>query len=317
MLTTIGRLIRAAAVLAGISGVLCAQQFRGTITGVLRDAQSAVIPNARVTATQSETGAVSQTVTSPTGQFNLPFLAPGTYSITIEATGFKRYVRDGLLVSANDPVALDVTLEVGQTSESVTISADSPLLQTETASTGQVINSKQVEDMPLNGRTPLVLAQLSFGVIPNNDPRFYRPFDDSGPSGFAMGGAPAKQNAILLDGAGNASVGNGLGFSPPVDAVTEVKVESFQADASLGHTGGGTVNVITKSGTNVFHGSVYDFYQNSALGANLFFTNLAGQKKLSSIYNQGGTTAGGPVFIPKVINGTNRVFFFSRTKVST
>ena len=310
MPTSFAPFLRGATLLAAAAAIMTAQQFRGTIAGDLRDAQGAVVPGARVTATQAETGAKSQTVTSPTGQFNLPFLAPGTYSVTVEATGFKRYVRDGLSVNANDPVSLDITLEVGQTTESITISAGAPLLQTETASTGQVISSKQVEDMPLNGRTPLVLAQLSFGVIPNNDPRFYRPFDDGGPSGFAMGGAPAKQNAILLDGAGNLSVGNGLAFSPPVDAVTEVKVESFQADASLGHTGGGTVNVVTKSGTNVFHGSLYDFYQNSALGANLFFTNLAGQKKLSSIYNQWGATGGGPVFIPKVINGRNRVFFF-------
>jgi len=296
--------------LAGLlSGALCAQ-FRGTVSGLVQDPQGAIIAGARVVATQLETGAKSNTVTRQTGQFNLPFLAPGTYTVFIEAAGFKRYVRDGLVVSANEPIALDVSLEVGQTSDSVTVSAEAALLQTETASTGQVINSKQVEDMPLNGRTPLVLAQLAFGVIPSNDPRFFRPFDDSGPSGFAMGGGAAKQNELLLDGTPDASVGNGLGYSPPVDAVTEVKVESFQADASFGHTGGGTVNVVTKSGTNTLHGTAYDFFQNSALGANPFFTNLAGQKKPSTNYNQWGATGGGPVFIPKVFNGRNKVFFF-------
>jgi hypothetical protein len=299
-----------AATLVSLFSAALAQQFRGTVTGQVLDPQGAAIVAARISATQSETGAKSQTVTGPTGQFTLPFLAPGTYTIAIEATGFKRYVRDSLVVSANDPVSLDVTLEIGQASESVTVSADTPLLQTETASTGQVINTKQVEDLPLNGRTPLVLAQQAFGVIPSSDPRFFRPFDDSGPSGFAMGGGAAKQNELLLDGTPDFSVGNGLGYSPPVDAVTEVKVESFQADAAFGHTGGGTVNVVTKSGTNSLHGTAYDFFQNSALGANLFFSNLAGQKKPSTNYNQWGITGGGPVFIPKVYNGKNKIFFF-------
>jgi hypothetical protein len=310
MFESLNRIARAIALSGLLATAIFAQQFRGTVSGLLRDPQGAVITGARVAATQSETGAKSQTVTGPTGQFNLPFLAPGTYTISIETPGFKRYVRDSLVVSANEPVALDVTLEVGQASESVTVSADAPLLQTETASTGQVINSKQVEDMPLNGRTPMVLAQLAFGVIPNSDPRFYRPFDDSGPSSFAMGGGASKQNELLLDGTPDASVGGGLGFSPPVDAVTEVKVESFQADAAYGHTGGGTANVVTKSGTNAFHGTAYDFFQNSVLGANLFFTNLAGQPKLSTNYNQWGATVGGPVIVPKVFNGKNRVFFF-------
>ena len=157
-----------AILLAGLlASAIFAQQFRGTVSGVVLDPQGAVITAARVAAAQLETGAQSHTVTGPTGRFNLPFLAPGTYAVSIEAPGFKRYVRSGLVVSANDPIALDVSLEVGQTSENVTVSAESSILQTESASTGQVINSKQVEDMPLNGRTPLVLAQLAFGVIPS------------------------------------------------------------------------------------------------------------------------------------------------------
>src|SRR5437016_5448513 len=109
--------------------------------------------------------------------------------------------------------------------------------------------------------SPLILAQLAFGVIPNTDPRFFRPFDDGGPSGFAIGGAPNRSNELLLDGTPDSSVGNGMGFSPPVDAVEEIKVEAFQVDAALGHTGGGTVNMLTKAGTNQFHGTAYDFNQ--------------------------------------------------------
>src|SRR5262249_35674260 len=160
--------------------------------------------------------------------------APGKYNLTIESPGFKTYQRKELVVNTNEQTTIDVNLEIGQASETVTVTGGAPLLETDTASTGQVINTKQVEDMPLNGRTPLVLAQLAMGGIPSNDPRFYRPFDDSGPSGFAMGGGAAKQNELLLDGTPDFSVGGGLGYSPPVDAVTEVKVESFQADAAYG-----------------------------------------------------------------------------------
>lgn len=125
-----------------------------------------------------------------------------------------------------------------------------------------------------------------------------------------MGGAPNRSNELLLDGTPDASVGNGMGFSPPVDAVEEVKVESFQADAAYGHTGGGTVNMVTKAGTNAFHGTAYDFNQVSALGATLFFANRAGQKKNPANYNQWGLTAGGPAYMPKLVDGRNRVFFF-------
>jgi hypothetical protein len=293
-----------------LCGTIAGQEFRGSVTGLVSDQQAAVVPGAKIVATQVETGAESHTISGSEGRFTLPFLAPGTYTVAAEAPGFKRYLRQGVRVNANEQTNIDIQLEIGQAAESVTVSAESPLLTTSTASTGQVINLRQVENMPMAGRTPLVLAQLSFGVIPNNDPRFYRPFDDGGPSGFSIGGAPNRSNELLLDGTPDSSVGNGMGFSPPVDATEEVKVESFQADASYGHSGGGTVNMVTKAGTNAFHGTAYDFNQVSALGATLFFTNRAGQKKNVSNYNQWGVTAGGPVIIPKVLDGHNRVFFF-------
>ncbi len=289
---------------------LIAQEFRSTVYGRITDPQGGVVAAAQIVATQKETGAKTETVSGADGQFTLPFLAPGSYSVVAQVSGFKQFRREGMRVGTNERIALDIALEIGQTSESVTVSAESPLITTSSASVGQVITERQISNMPMNGRTPLVLAQLAFGVIPSNDPRFYRPFDDGGPSGFSMGGAPNRSNELLLDGAPDSSVGNGMGFSPPVDAVEEVKVESFQADAAYGHTGGGTVNMVTKAGTNSFHGTAYNFNQVSATAATLFFTNRAGQKKNPAIYNQWGLTAGGPVVIPKLINGKNRLFFF-------
>ncbi|MCX6626421.1 MAG: carboxypeptidase-like regulatory domain-containing protein, partial [Candidatus Solibacter sp.] len=290
--------------------VLVAQEFRGTVTGRVVDTQSAAIPNAKIVATLVATGAQSVTNTGLDGQFTIPFLAPGTYRVEADAPGFKKYVRENLGVSAGERMGIEIQLSLGQQTETITVSADAPLLDTTTATAGQVINSDQVENLPMNGRTPLVLAQLSFGVVPNSDPKFNRPFDNAGPSGFSMGGAPSQQNELLIDGAPDTTWDLRVAYNPPVDAVQEVRVHAFEADAAYGHTGGGTANVVLKGGTNAIHGSLYEFNQVSKLQATNFFTNKAGQKKPVGRYNQWGGTAGGPLWIPKVFNGKNKVFWF-------
>ena len=184
------------------------------------------------------------------------------------------------------------------------------MLDTASSSTGQVINQRQLENMPINGRAPLVLAQLAFGVTPNSDPKFSRPFDNSGPSGFSMGGAPNQSNELLIDGSPDTTRNLRVAYNPPPDAVQEVKVETFQTDAAYGHTGGGTVNVVMRGGTNSVHGSAYDFNQVSKLAATPWFTNRAGQKKSQLIFNQWGMSAGGPIWIPKVVNGKDKLFWF-------
>lgn len=286
------------------------QEYRGTITGRVTDAQDAAVANVKIQVTLQQTGARSETVSGADGQYTVPFLAPGRYSVTAEVPGFKKYVRQDFEVSTGERVSLDIHLEIGQASESVTVTAETPILETATATTGQVIRSNQVENMPMNGRTPLVLAQLAMGVVPNSDPRFNRPFDNAGPSGFSMGGAPAQQNELLVDGAPDTTRNLRVAYNPPVDAVEEVRVHAFEVDAAYGHTGGGTANVVMKSGTNSLHGSAYEFNQVSALAATPFFTNKAGQVKPVTRFNQWGITAGGPLWIPKVYNGRNRVFWF-------
>ncbi|MEK7405973.1 MAG: carboxypeptidase regulatory-like domain-containing protein [Acidobacteriota bacterium] len=286
------------------------QEFRSTLSGRVVDAQGAVAPGVKVTATESNTGARHETVSTGEGQYTLTFLPPGAYRISAEAAGFKRYVREGVRISTNERVALDISLEVGQIAETVTVTAEAPMLQTATASTGQVITARQIDNMPLHGRTPLVLAQLAFGVVPTSDPRFYRPFDNSGPSSFSMGGAPARVNELLIDGAPDTTRDNRVAYNPPMDAVMEVKVETFQADAAYGHTGGGTVNVVLKGGTNAVHGAAYEFNQVSRLGATPFFTNRAGLRKMVTRYNQWGVNLGAPLVIPRLLDGRNRVFVY-------
>ncbi|MBS1858921.1 MAG: TonB-dependent receptor [Acidobacteria bacterium] len=286
------------------------QQFRGSLSGRILDPQQAAIAGAKIAATETETGAKFTTVSNADGTYVVPFLPPGPYSVSIEAPGFKHYVNSQVRITTNEREQIDVTLEIGTVDQSVTVSAEASMIETATASTGQVINTRQIENMPINGRAPLVLAQLAYGVTPNSDPKFSRPFDNAGPSGFSMGGAPNQSNELLIDGSPDTTRNLRVAYNPPPDAVQEVKVETFQTDAAYGHTGGGTVNVVMKGGTNSFHGSAYDFNQVSKLAATPWFTNRAGQKKSQLIYNQWGMSASGPIILPKVVNGKNKLFWF-------
>ena len=295
--------------LFALVAVSFAQEFRATISGRVSDSQGAVIPGVKVVATQIATAAKFETVSAADGLYTIPFLPPGIYRLVAENAGFKRYVRDSVSAGANERLGLDIQMEIGAVTETLTVTGETPILQTTTASTGQVITAEQIENMPVSGRTPLALAQLAFGVVPNTDPRFTRPFDNAGPSGFSMGGAPSQVNELLLDGAPNNTGNLRVAYNPPMDAVTEVKAESFQADAAYGHSGGGTVNIITRSGSNLFHGTLYEFNQNSAFNATPFFTNKARAKKPVSRFNQYGGSFSGPVRIPKIVDGRNKLFF--------
>lgn len=286
------------------------QEFRSTLAGRVVDTTGAAMSGIKVTVTQNETGARSETTTGASGEYNIPFLSPGPYRLLVEAPGFKQYVQERIQIGTNTRITQDVTLEVGSQTESVTITADASLLSVATASVGQVIGTQQIESLPMNGRTPLTLAQLSFGVTPSSDPRFTRPFDNAGPSGFSMGGGQGQSNELLLDGTPDMTRNRRVAYNPPVDAVSEIKVEAFQVDAAYGNTGGGTVNVVMKGGTNDLHGSAYAFNQVSALKAVPLFTKRAGQNKPVTRFNQYGFTAGGPVFIPKLFDGRNKLFWF-------
>jgi hypothetical protein len=292
------------------TAALFAQEFRGTLSGSVTDAQGAAIAQVKVTATETRTGNKSETVSQATGEYTVPFLTPGEYQIAAEAPGFKQFVRRGITLSMGEHPVIDIRMEVGQAAEKVTVTAEAPMLESSSGSVGQVITTEEVEDFPLNGRTPLMLTRLSLGVLATAEPGQVRPFDNSGVSSFSMGGAPSASNELLLNGAPDAGFAKQIAYSPPQDAVQEVRVQTFESDAAYGHTGGGTANHITKGGTNSLHGSAYDFNQVSFLAANSFYTNKLGVGKPVTHYNQYGVSAGAPVFIPKVVNGKNRIFWF-------
>jgi hypothetical protein len=238
---------------------------------------------------------------------------PGTYELTAEAAGFKKYVQSGIQLATNERVAQNIQLSIGSASESVTITSDAPPLNTVSASSGQAITTREVENLPINGRAPMDLAVMAYGVVNTGVRDQNRPYENGGFSDFAMGGGVSGANEVLMDGVPNigtlGTTGRRAAFSPSVDSVAEVKVEVFNADAAYGGAGGGTVEIITRGGTNQLHGALSEFNQTSNLTATPFFTNASGGKKTVFRQNQWGVTASGPVILPKIYDGRNKLFF--------
>jgi hypothetical protein len=293
---------------------LHAQEYRSTLTGRITDPAGSGVPDAKVTATKLDTNQNIPTVSGPEGFYTIPQLLPGTYEITAEVKGFKKYVQTGIELASTARLAVDIQLTLGATTESVTVTSDAPPLQTVSASAGQAITMKEVENLPINGRAPMDLAVMAYGVVNTGVRDQNRPYENGGFSNLAMGGAGNGNNEVLTNGVpitGTIGItGRRAGFSPPVDGVAEVKVDVLNVDASFGGAGGGTVQIITKSGTNGLHGAVSEFNQRKSLNATPFFTNSAGGQKTDFKQNQWGTSVGGPLWVPKVYDGRNKVFWF-------
>ncbi len=299
------RLIFAIAFTAG------AQEYRGTISGLVTDPSSAVIAGAKVTVTEVNTGARMQATSESKGQYSAPFLLPGDYSITVQAAGFREAVRKGIHLGAGERTVIDFRLDVGDAAQSVEVTAEAPLVSSENASVGNAITTKEVEDLPLNGGSPWMLAQLGMGVIMgqfNSTSNSVQTYDSS--NSFSIAGTPTQSSELLLNGAPNATWDMRSAYTPPKDAVQEVRVKVVDTDAGFGHTRGGTVNMVMKGGTNAFHGTLFEFTQPSLLTANSFFNNRNGLGNPVTHFNQFGATAGGPVFVPKVVNGKDKLFWF-------
>ncbi len=304
---------RLVVVLLATAGLVFAQEFRATITGRVTDATGAGVANARIVATKTDTNTRSETASALDGSYALALLTPGPYQIIAEASGFKKYIHSDLQISTNQKIVENIALEVGPSAESVTVSSDAPLVNSVTASVGQVISPRDVENLPMNGNTPLALARNALGVIPKQKHLLnqVKPYDTGSAVDISLGGANAGSNEYLLDGIPNmSSASRQGGFSPSMEAVNEVNVELFQSDAAYGDTLGGTINITTKSGANQFHGSAYEFNQTSALAAGQWFQNAAGIEQEVTRSNQYGVTIGGPVLVPKVFNGKDKLFFF-------
>ncbi|HKX33011.1 MAG TPA: carboxypeptidase regulatory-like domain-containing protein, partial [Blastocatellia bacterium] len=280
-----------------------AQQFTGTLQGIVQDSTGAVVAGAEVTIINVSTNEARITTTDSSGSYLMPQLKPSLYRVVVKKSGFKTSTIDQLKLDVQQIREVNVILEIGQASESVTVtSSGAGTVDTVSSTISQTIENKRIVDLPLNGRNPFDLASMSPGVIPA-----------PGSSPFISGGRNATSE-VTIDGVSNVNAENNvsildLNYTPSVDAVQEFNVQTNAVSAEFGRLGGGVINLVTKSGTSQYHVTAFEFMRNSVFDANNFFSNRAGIEKGSFKRNQFGGNVGGPVRLPGY-NGQERTFFF-------
>jgi hypothetical protein len=304
-----------AALLVTSSFTLIAQETRSTIVGRVTDATGALVLGATVRATNTGTGVAAVARSNESGNFVLPYLLPGPYTIQAELQGFKRFVREGIELRVNDTVEVNIELIVGSLSESIEVKAETPLLSTVESSLGTVVDQRRIQELPSFGGSPMVLVQLAPGVMNSTDMRLAKAgsFSINKNSQFSTDGAGTYNNEFTLDGVSNTQAQGTsarVGFIPPQTAVGEFKVQTASYDATVGHTIGSVVNVSTRAGTNDLHLEGYWWLRNSAFDTPNIFQNRAGQKLPVYQDNRYGFWASGPVWLPKLYRGRNRTFWF-------
>src|SRR5579885_2243587 len=292
-----------------------AQSDRGTITGTISDPAGAVVASAAVQARNTGTGAVYPVQSSATVNYTIAQLPSGTYELDVTVAGFKKFVRTGLIVQAAQTIRVDATLEVGNASESVTVSEEAPLLKTESGELSNTVATQTMDTLPL-----LAVGQNSsgirnpFNIVAMLPGAFYQPSPSfTGPTVRINGGVAGSEKVLVdgMDGTNILGQGANQQNQPGMDSIQEWTVQTSNYAAEFGQAGSSVMNITMKSGTNQYHGSLYDYFQNEALNAGQPFTN-SGNGHLRPTLRQDdyGFTLGGPVFIPKVYNGRDKTFFF-------
>src|SRR6266700_7510147 len=301
-----------------VTSTAFAQSDRGTIAGTVVDSSGAVVSGASVTVRGADTGNVYKTTTTAEGVYRISDIAIGRYDVTVEVQGFKSSVQKGVQVQINTVTALNITLQPGSVQEEVTVQADAPTIQTESSDVGTVVGDKQIHDLPLalnsTGqsfvRSPETFIFLTPGATGQGT------VGDHPAAGIYETKISGGQNfgsEILLDGASVQRSDSGTAFdqtAPSVEALTEFKVTTATPTAQYGHTSGGVESFTTKSGTNGYHGSVFELFRNETLDANSWTNNFFGNPKPRDRQNDFGGAFGGPVRIPKLYDGHDKTFFF-------
>jgi hypothetical protein len=304
------KVLRLLALLATACCCMFAQADRGTITGTISDATGALIPGAKVNLTNVDTGAHYDTVTTGTGNYTIPSVPVGTYNLAVEQPGFSRYEQKNIKVLVAVTTRVDVSLQVGQANQSVEVNADASQLQTESAESSTTITGKTINDLPLNFGigAGAIRNPLSFiGLAPGSS--------ISGWNVIKVNGSPTSTFRVLLEGQESSSVLNPKDSDenqPSVEAIQEFTVQGSNFAPEFGQAGGGLFNFTTKSGTNTFHGTAYDYITNEALNAGVPFSSngSGGHVRPQERLQDYGFNVGGPVVIPKVYDGHNKTFFF-------
>ncbi len=311
------RTIASLLLLALLSEPIFAQFDSGQISGFVRDPSGGVIPSANIIATNEGSNEQHKTRTNPEGYYVFPQLLVGRYSVSVEAPGFKHYIKTGIVLDAQSKIAADVTLAVGAVSDSVEVAADTAQVQTDSATVGNIVDNKQIQNLTLNGRNPVYLAALTPGVAGGQGIGTFDP-DSVSNGSFNINGGRPDEYVVMVDGAvatRTRSSGSMLG-ALDVDSIQEVQVLTADYSAEYGRSSSGQIRFVTKSGSRDFHGDLVENFRNSALDANTWTRNHSPLLSISTgaapyRFNQYGFDIGGPVFVPKHFNtDRNRLFFF-------
>jgi len=295
--------MKTARVMAGVAVLLAvfaarlpAQEITGSIRGVVLDPTGGGIAHARVSATQVETGLTRVTESNSEGAYVFPLLPPGHYRLECALKNFETYRQEGIVLSVNQMATVPINLRLGPTQEIVLVSADAPLIETANTSLGETVQQRQILDLPLNGRNFSQLGLLQPGVFPMTPglAEAGGTLRDGQP--YAVNGQRPESNNFLIDGADNYnSVDGGFVFKPPIDSISEFKILTHAASAEFGSSAGSTTNIVTRSGSNAVHGSLWEFVRNDKLDAANYFENADGFNKSEYRQNQFGGTLGGPI----------------------
>ncbi len=312
MTKAVSRLVASLVLLLVSMAPAAAQQFTGGVRGAVRDANG-VVPGVAVTLTNEATNVSREVVTNDVGQYNFPAVPPGTYTLKVQLAGFKTYESKGLNVGTQQFVTLDVTLDVGAIEENVTVTGQSPLIDTATASTGAVLDKATLDALPAPGRNAFLIGITVPTFTPTGDPQFNRQQDQSNASIVSLGGGGLRANNYIVDGVPITELRGRAVLNPTIEAVEEVKVQVHTYDSEMGRTGGGVFNVTAKSGTNNYHGS--GFYQTRPVwgqSLNYFDATTPGKTKENTglsdaYYRLYGGGAGGPIV-------KDRTFFWVATE---
>src|SRR5687767_6792319 len=288
-----------------------AQTFTGGLRGSVHDA-GGILPGVTVTIINEGTEGSRETTTNASGEYSFSAVSPATYTIRAALTGFKTYERRGVRIATQQFLTLDITLEVGQVQETITVTADAPLIETSNASTGGTLDRQVLEALPAPGRNAFMISVTVPTVAPTGDPQFNRQQDQTNASRISMGGGGVRANNYLLDGVPITELRGRAVLNPTIEALEEVKVQVHTYDSEMGRTGGGVFNLTAKSGTNEFHGT--GFYQTRPVWgvSENFFTKAQGLTKEESglsdtYYRLYGGGVGGPIW-------KNRTFFWTATE---
>ena len=295
-------MLGAVAVTIALVTTASAQTFTGGLRGAVRDANG-VIPGVTVELINEATSIPREAVTNDQGEYIFAAVPPGTYSVKASLTGFKTYEQKGIRIGAQQFVTLDVALDVGQLQETITVTGAAPLIDTSNASTGGIIDSRQLETLPSGGRSAFLFAVTVPTVIASGDSQFNRQQDQTNASLLSLGGGTRRGNNYLVDGVPITDLRNRASANPSIEALEDVNVQVHTYDAETGRTGGGIFNSAAKSGGNSWHGS--GFYQNRPKwgASNNFFAERAGQPLPDTYFHLGGGAFGGPII-------RNRTFFW-------